>query len=210
MTYQTYLFDMDGTLLDTLDDLTAAVNHTLAQYGYPQRTREEVRQGLGSGAVRLMAAMLPQGEDTPEFAAIMRDYKAWYQAHTCVETRPYPGIPELLDALHRQGCKAAIVSNKPHGAACELAARFFPGIPTFGESPETPRKPAPDMVRHALAALNADPSSAVYVGDSEVDVQTARNAGLPMIGVAWGFRGRAALAAAGAETIVDTAAEILG
>ena len=210
MTYQTYLFDMDGTLLDTLDDLTAAVNHTLAQYGYPQRTREEVRQGLGSGAVRLMAAMLPQGEDTPEFAAIMRDYKAWYQAHTCVETRPYPGIPELLDALHRQGCKAAIVSNKPHCAACELAARFFPGIPTFGESPETPRKPAPDMVRHALTALNADPSAAVYVGDSEVDVQTARNAGLPMIGVAWGFRGRAALAAAGAETIVDTAAEILG
>ena len=157
MTYQTYLFDMDGTLLDTLGDLTAAVNH-----------------------------------------------------HTCVETRPYPGIPELLDALLRQGCKVAIISNKPHGAACELAARFFPGIPTFGESPETPRKPAPDMVRHALAALNADPSSAVYVGDSEVDVQTARNAGLPMIVVAWGFRGRAALAAAGAETIVDTAAEILG
>lgn len=208
MRYQTYLFDMDGTLLDTLDDLTAAVNHTLAQYGYPQRTREEVRRGLGSGAVRLMAAMLPQGEDTPEFAAIMRDYKAWYQAHTCVETRPYPGIPELLDALRRQGCKVAIVSNKPHGAACALAARFFPGIPTFGESPETPRKPAPDMVRHALAALNAE--SAVYIGDSEVDVETARNAGLPMIGVAWGFRGRAALAAAGAETIVDAAEEILG
>ena len=138
----------------------------------------------------------------------MRDYKAWYQAHTCVETRPYPGIPELLDALRRQGCKVAIVSNKPHGAACALAARFFPGIPTFGESPETPRKPAPDMVRHALAALNAE--SAVYIGDSEVDVETARNAGLPMIGVAWGFRGRAALAAAGAETIVDTAEEILG
>ena len=208
MRYQTYLFDMDGTLLDTLDDLTAAVNHTLAQYGYPQRTREEVRRGLGSGAVRLMAAMLPQGEDTPDFAAIMRDYKAWYQAHTCVETHPYPGIPELLDALRRQGCKVAIVSNKPHGAACALAARFFPGIPTFGESPETPRKPAPDMVRHALAALNAE--SAVYVGDSEVDVETARNAGLPMIGVAWGFRGRAALAAAGAETIVDAAEEILG
>ena len=208
MRYQTYLFDMDGTLLDTLDDLTAAVNHTLAQYGYPQRTREEVRRGLGSGAVRLMAAMLPQGEDTPEFAVIMRDYKAWYQAHTCVETRPYPGIPELLDALRRQGCKVAIVSNKPHGAACALAARFFPDIPTFGESPETPRKPAPDMVRHALAALNAE--SAVYIGDSEVDVETARNAGLPMIGVAWGFRGRAALAAAGAETIVDAAEEILG
>ena len=208
MIYQTYLFDMDGTLLDTLDDLTAAANHTLAQYGYPQRTREEVRRGLGSGAVRLMAAMLPQGEDTPEFAAIMQDYKAWYQAHTCVLTRPYPGVPELLERLTRQGCRVAIVSNKPHGAACELAEKFFPGVPTFGESPATPRKPAPDMVFHALTALGAEKDTAVYVGDSEVDVQTARNAGLPLIAVSWGFRGREALARAGAATIVDAAAEI--
>lgn len=209
MTYKTYLFDMDGTLLDTLDDLTAAVNHTLAQYGYPRRTREEVRQGLGNGAVKLIAALLPEGEDTPGFDAIMRDYKAWYQAHTCVLTRPYPGVPELLAHLTRQGCRVAIVSNKPHGAACELAEKFFPGVPTFGESPATPRKPAPDMVFHALTALGAEKDTAVYVGDSEVDVQTARNAGLPVIGVAWGFRGREALAAAGAETIVDTAAELL-
>lgn len=208
MTYKTYLFDMDGTLLDTLDDLTAAVNHTLAQYGYPQRTREEVRQGLGNGAVKLIAALLPEGEDTPDFDAIMRDYKAWYQAHTCVLTRPYPGVPELLERLTRQGCRVAIVSNKPHGAACELAEKFFPGVPTFGESPETPRKPAPDMVFHALASLGAEKDTAVYVGDSEVDVQTARNAGLPLIAVSWGFRGRKALAEAGAATIVDAAAEI--
>ena len=156
MTYKTYLFDMDGTLLDTLDDLTAAVNHTLEQYGYTRRTREEVRRGLGNGAVKLMASALPQGEDTPEFAAIMRDYKAWYQAHTCVLTRPYPGVPELLERLRQAGCKVAIVYNKPHGAACELAEQFFPGVPTFGESPATPRKPAPDMVLHALAALGAD------------------------------------------------------
>ena len=208
MTYKTYLFDMDGTLLDTLDDLTAAVNHTLAQYGYPQRTREEVRQGLGNGAVKLMASALPQGEDTPDFAAIMRDYKAWYQAHTCVLTRPYPGVPELLERLTRQGCRVAIVSNKPHGAACELAEKFFPGVPTFGESPATPRKPAPDMVFHALASLGAERDTAVYVGDSEVDVQTARNAGLPLIAVSWGFRGREALAEAGAENIVDSASEI--
>lgn len=208
MTYKTYLFDMDGTLLDTLDDLTAAVNHTMAQYGYPRRTREEVRQGLGNGAVKLIAALLPAGEDTPDFDAIMRDYKAWYQAHTCVLTRPYPGVPELLAHLTRQGCRVAIVSNKPHGAACELAEKFFPGVPTFGESPATPRKPAPDMVFHALTALGAEKDTAVYVGDSEVDVQTARNAGLPLIAVSWGFRGRKALAEAGAATIVDAAAEI--
>ena len=209
MIYNTYLFDMDGTLLDTLADLTAAVNHTLARYGYPRRTIEQVRKGLGNGAVKLMAAMLPQGEETPGFADIMRDYRAWYQAHACVETCPYPGVPEMLKRLRQRGCKVAIVSNKPHGAACELAERFFPGVPTFGESPETPRKPAPDMVFHALTALGAGKEGAVYVGDSEVDVQTARNAGLPVSGVAWGFRGREALAAAGAETIVDTAAELL-
>ena len=209
MGYATYLFDMDGTLLNTLADLTAAVNHTLEQYGYPRRTIEQVRKGLGNGAVKLMAAMLPQGEETPGFADIMRDYRAWYQAHACVETCPYPGVPEMLERLRQRGCKVAIVSNKPHGAACELAERFFPGVPTFGERPETPRKPAPDMVFHALAALGAGKENAVYVGDSEVDVQTARNAGLPVIGVAWGFRGREALAAAGAETIVDTAAELL-
>ena len=209
MIYNTYLFDMDGTLLDTLADLTAAVNHTLERYGYPRRTIEQVRKGLGNGAVKLMAAMLPQGEETPGFADIMRDYRAWYQAHACVETCPYPGVPEMLKRLRQRGCKVAIVSNKPHGAACELAERFFPGVPTFGERPETPRKPAPDMVFHALAALGAEKENAVYVGDSEVDVQTARNAGLPVIGVAWGFRGRGALAAAGAETIVDTAAELL-
>ena len=209
MGYATYLFDMDGTLLNTLADLTAAVNHTLARYGYPRRTIEQVRKGLGNGAVKLMAAMLPQGEETPGFADIMRDYRAWYQAHACVETCPYPGVPEMLKRLRQRGCKVAIVSNKPHGAACELAERFFPGVPTFGERPETPRKPAPDMVFHALAALGAGKENAVYVGDSEVDVQTARNAGLPVIGVAWGFRGREALAAAGAETIVDTAAELL-
>lgn len=165
MTYKTYLFDMDGTLLDTLDDLTAAVNHTLAQYGYPARTCEEVRRGLGNGAVKLMAAMLPEGEATTGFSDIMRDYKSWYQAHTCVETRPYPGITALLAALRQQGCQIAIVSNKPHTAACELAERFFPGVLTFGESPETPRKPAPDMVYHALTALGAEKDAAVYVGN---------------------------------------------
>ena len=209
MGYATYLFDMDGTLLDTLADLTAAVNHTLARYGYPRRTIEQVRKGLGNGAVKLMAAMLPQGEETPGFADIMRDYRAWYQAHACVETCPYPGVPEMLKRLRQRGCKVAIVSNKPHGAACELAERFFPGVPTFGERPETPRKPAPDMVFHALAALGAGKENAVYVGDSEVDVATARNAGIPCISVLWGFRDKDFLIEHGATTFVNKPDEIL-
>lgn len=209
MIYDTYLFDMDGTLLDTLDDLTAAVNHTLAQYGYPQRSRDEVRQGLGNGAARLMAAMLSQGEATPDFDAILADYRAWYQVHSCDLTRPYPGVPALLEALRQRGCRLAIVTNKPHGAAGALAARFFPGVLTIGEEAEIPRKPAPDMVQRALDALHAPREGAVYVGDSEVDIQTARNAGLPAIGVAWGFRGREALAAAGADVIAERAEELL-
>lgn len=209
MTYDTYLFDMDGTLLDTLDDLTAAVDHTLARYGYPLRSRDEVRQGLGNGAARLIAAMLPDGEATPCFGAILTDYRAWYQAHPCDLTRPYPGVPELLAALRQLGCKVAIVTNKPHGAARALGERFFPGVLTIGEEAGIPRKPAPDMVQRALDALHAPREGAVYVGDSEVDIQTARNAGLPAIGVAWGFRGREALLAAGADMIAERAEELL-
>ncbi len=208
MAYKTYLFDMDGTLLDTLADLAAAVNHTLAQYGYPQRTVEQVRKGLGNGAVKLMAAMLPQGEETPGFADIMRDYRAWYQEHSCVATAPYPGIPELLAALRQRGCRVGIVSNKPDATVQRLAEQFFPGVPAFGESPACPRKPAPDMVYRALEELGAGREDAVYVGDSEVDVATARNAGLPLIGVSWGFRGRQALEDCGAAQIADTAAEV--
>lgn len=209
MIYDTYLFDMDGTLLDTLDDLTAAVDHTLAQYGYPLRSRDEVRQGLGNGAARLIAAMLPQGEATPHFDTILADYRAWYQAHPCDLTRPYPGVPMLLEVLRQRGCKVAIVTNKPHGAAKALAQRFFPGVLTIGEEAGIPRKPAPDMVQRALDALHASLEGAVYVGDSEVDIRTARNAGLPSIGVAWGFRGREALLAAGADVIAERAEELL-
>ena len=210
MTYKTVLFDMDGTLLDSLSDMHDAVNHILAENGWAARSREEIRAFVGNGARKLMERAIPETLAPQRFEEVLADYKDWYQAHNCVKTQPYPGISHVLAELEARGVKTAVVSNKPDATTKALAARFFPGIPTFGESPETPRKPAPDMVRRALTELNADPSAAVYVGDSEVDVETARNAGLAMIGVAWGFRGRAALAAAGAETIVDTAAEILG
>lgn len=208
MAYQTILFDMDGTVLDTVADLTDAVNHTLRAYGFPEKTAAEVVAATGNGAAVLIAACLPRGTDTPGFADILRDYRTYYQAHTCVKTAPYPGIAALLGELCRRGAKLAIVSNKPHGAASALGERFFPGVPVFGETAERRRKPAPDMVLHALAALGAEANSAVYVGDSEVDVETARNAGLPLIAVDWGFRTGEQLKAAGAACIVHTAAEL--
>lgn len=207
MTYKTCLFDMDGTVLDTIADLRDAVNHTLALYGCPACDTQRVRDATGNGARDLIARCLPQGEATPDFEAIFSAYKSYYAAHSCIKTAPYEGITALLQELQGNGCKVAIVSNKPDGAVKELAARFFPGIPAFGEA-GLPRKPAPDMVYHALDVLGADRANAAYVGDSEVDVATAKNAGLELIAVSWGFRSRAHLVQSGAVTIVDSVAEL--
>ena len=207
MTYKTCLFDMDGTVLDTIADLRDAVNHTLALYGYSACDTQRVRDATGNGARDLIARCLPQGEATPDFEAIFSAYKAYYAAHSCIKTAPYEGITALLQELREDGCKVAIVSNKPDGAVKELAARFFPGIPAFGEA-GLPRKPAPDMVYHALDVLGADRANAAYIGDSEVDVATAKNAGLELIAVSWGFRSRAHLVQSGAVTIVDSVAEL--
>ena len=209
MKYKAVLFDMDGTLLDTLADMAAAVNHILSVHGYPLRTVEEVRAFVGNGARKLMERALPPDVTGDAFEALLEEYRQWYEAHACVRTAPYPGVPAVLAALHRAGVRCAVVSNKPDGATRELAARFFPGLPAFGQQDGIPAKPAPDMVYHALAELGVEASAAAYVGDSEVDVDTARNAGLDMIGVAWGFRGRAALEAAGAPLVADTPEQLL-
>lgn len=206
--YTTYLFDMDGTLLNTLDDIRDAMNLTLRRWGLPPQSHDRVRDGLGNGARELVGACLPQGKSTPDFDAIVAAYKDYYDAHTCIKTAPYAGVTEMLAVLQRRGAKLAIVSNKPDFAAKELSARFFPGIPTFGDRDGMPRKPYPHMVNMALEALGADRDSAVYVGDSEVDVETARNSGLPLIAVSWGFRGRERLLAAGADCVVDSCAEL--
>ena len=190
MKYQTVLFDMDGTLLDTLTDMEAAVNHILTQYGYPVRTLEEVRRFVGNGAGLLIHRALPQGVDPAREAEVLAAYRAYYQAHNCIRTRPYEGIPELLAALRRAGVRTAVVSNKPDETTRTLAARFFPELDgALGQRDGVAAKPAP--------------------GDSEVDVDTARNAGLAMIGVSWGFRGRAALESAGAPAVADTPAQLL-
>ena len=209
MRYKAILFDMDGTLLDTLTDMADAVNHILSVHGWPLRTTEEVRAFVGNGARRLMERAVPPEVTGGDFETVLTEYRDWYQAHNCVATAPYPGIPALLAELAEAGIKTAVVSNKPDATTKTLAARFFPGLPAFGQRDDVPPKPAPDLVFRALETLAVDAADAIYVGDSEVDVATARNAGLPMTAVSWGFRGRRALAEAGAAVIVEAAAELL-
>jgi len=196
------LLDLDGTVLDTLDDLTDAVNHALEQFGYPVRTREEVRCFVGNGAARLMRLAVPQGKPAEP---VLEEFQRYYRAHCRGKTAPYAGIPEALAALH---VPLAIVSNKPDAAVKALCADFFPGIYAQGEQVGCPRKPAPDMVYAAMKKLGID--ACVYVGDSEVDVQTAKNAGVPCISVLWGFRQEAELRAAGGTHFCRTPAQLPG
>lgn len=185
------LFDLDGTLLDTLDDLLDAVNYALVQFGYPRRSREEVRCFVGNGAARLLRLATPDGED---WKPVLAAFQAYYQNHCQIKTKPYNGILAALKAL-AQRYPVAIVSNKPDGAVKELCAQYFPGIYARGESADCPRKPAPDMVYRAMESIGAD--KCIYVGDSEVDVLTSRNAGVPCLSVLWGFRDEEEIRTAG-------------
>ena len=207
--YDTVLFDLDGTLLNTLDDLADSVNHILTANGCPLRSREEVRSFLGTGSRRLMAQALPQGENTPDFEQLLEEYKEWYNTHCMVRTDFYPGVAQVLERLKQEGCAVAVVSNKHAAAASRLKEKFFPDLLAMGQKEGIRRKPAPDMVEAALQKLGRTKEGAVYVGDSEVDLETARNAGLPCILVSWGFRSRKALEPLGAEHLVDTAEELL-
>ena len=197
------LFDLDGTLLDTLDDLTASTNAALAAFSLPPRTRDEVRRFVGNGAERLIRLALPGKETDPPVEEVLKAFREHYNAHCLDRTRPYVGILEALEAL---SMPAAIVSNKPDSAVKPLCSRFFPGIPAFGETADCPRKPAPDMLFRGLAALGAD--RCVYVGDSEVDILTAKNAGVPCLSVLWGFRDKDTLEAAGGTVFCRTPEEL--
>ena len=207
--FDTVLFDLDGTLLDTLEDICGAANHTLRELGYPERTLAEMRRFVGNGAEMQMRRALGADADEETVAKALALYKPYYAAHCQIKTKPYAGVLELMAALKAEGFRLAVVSNKPDATTKTLAARFFPGLPAFGQRDDVPPKPAPDLVFRALDTLGVAAADAVYVGDSEVDVATARNAGLPLAAVSWGFRGRQALAKAGAAVIVDTAAELL-
>lgn len=210
MKYEAVLFDLDGTLLSTGEDLADAVNHTLAAWGYAAQSHQTVIDGTGNGAANLMAYCLPQGRDTPHFQEILEDYRQWYQAHSLIKTAPYAGIPEMLSSLQEQGVKVAILSNKPDGAVKVLCQKFFPGIPAYGEQKGIPIKPDAGMLFHVIEELDAKRDNTAYVGDSEVDIQTCWNARMDFIGVSWGFRGKERLhEKAPCATVVDTAEELL-
>ena len=181
------LFDLDGTLLDTLEDLLDATNYALRVHGFPERTLLELRRFVGNGAYNQMRLSCPEGTSPETVQAVLDTYKPYYTAHCRVKTKPYPGIPEALAEL-KEKYPIAIVSNKPDAAVKALCAAYFPGIYALGEAPDCPRKPAPDMVSKAMEAVGAE--GCVYVGDSEVDVLTAKNARVPCVSVLWGFRDR--------------------
>ena len=187
------LFDLDGTLLNTLEDLCDSTNHVLREFGYPERTLDEVRRFVGNGARRLMDQAVPRDVDGK---AAFEAFQPWYREHCQVKTRPYDGIPEALADLKKK-YPIAIVSNKPDPAVKVLCAHYFPGIYARGESTDCPRKPAPDMVFKAMAEIGVE--SCVYVGDSEVDVMTAQNANVPCLSVLWGFRDKADMETVGGK-----------
>lgn len=194
------IFDLDGTLLNTLADLKNAVNYALEKFGFPTRSLEEVRKAVGNGLKMLIKRCLPENVSSDCVTEVLAEMKAYYSHHCYDETLPYPGIVHMLQMLRSQGHSIAIVSNKADPMVQTLARVFFDGLTDFslGESPQYTRKPAPDMVYAAMAALGKD---AIYIGDSEVDILTAQNAGIPCYAVSWGFRGEEALREAGAQYI---------
>ena len=203
-------FDMDGTLLDTLEDLHGALNHTLAEMGYPLKTLEETRNYVGNGIFCLVERGLPENAKYLAKEGSER-FKKYYRAHLTVHTRPYEGIEELIEALEERGIKTGIVSNKSQQPLDELAEYFFKGKPEVvtGFTDGIPAKPAPDMLFAAMEAVGADKENSLYVGDSAVDVETARNAGVKGVFCAWGFAGRERLEKAGARPIIDSPREPL-
>ena len=211
MRYKAVLYDMDGTVLDTLADLTNAVNHILTQYGMPPRSPREVAGFLGNGAARLLSLSVPEGTSGELVREMLAVYQPWYDAHCAILTAPYPGIVELMETLKKAGVKQAVISNKQDRAVRQLAAQHFPGLleTAVGESETVRRKPNPDAVLAALREMAVRPEDAVYIGDTEVDLRTAKNAHLDCAVVGWGFRTREELRAAGAGHIFQNADELL-
>lgn len=213
MKYNTYIFDLDGTLLDTLGDLATSVNYALRVHGMPEHSLEAVRRFVGNGVRLLMERAVPGGAGNPCFEEAFATFREHYMEHSLDTTRPYEGIPETLAALKAGGCRIAVVSNKMMAATEALCRHFFPDTVEVAigehEAEGIRRKPAPDTVYEALRRLGVAKDGAVYVGDSDVDILTARHASLPCVSVLWGFRDREFLIQNGAKTFVSAPSELL-
>ncbi len=209
MKYNAIIWDMDGTILDTLRDLCDSVNYALREKGYPERTLEETRCSVGNGIRRLVELSLPGGEGNADFEEVFAIFKGHYEGNCRNKTCPYEGISEVLDTLKAMGLKMAVVSNKIDSAVKELARDFYPQMDySLGETEGLARKPAPDMVEKALSELGVTKEESVYIGDSEVDVLTAKNSGLDCISVLWGFRTKEELLSNGASVFAEKPKDI--
>ena len=210
MKYELAVFDMDGTILNTLDDLTDATNHALRTFGYPEHSIEEVRFFVGNGIAKLIERATPAGTSEEERAKVRAEFMDYYKIHSADKTGPYTGINDLLKKLRAAGVKTAVVSNKPDVAVRELVKTYYDGLfdAAVGDMEGQAVKPAPDMCLKVFKELGMGSEKAVYIGDSDTDIMTARNAGLDEILVSWGFRGREFLTEHGAKKICDTPDEV--
>lgn len=211
MKYSLAIFDMDGTILDTLEDLKNATNYALCANGFPERTLDEVRQFVGNGILMLIKRAVPAGTEEAMIQQVFQTFTSYYAEHCADATKPYDGIIPLIQSLRAAGIKTAVVSNKADFAVQELVKTYFDGCfdAAVGERTGIQKKPAPDSVYEVISTLQLKQSDAVYIGDSDVDLATAKNAGLPCIAVEWGFRTREFLLEHGAELLVARPEEIL-
>lgn len=206
------IFDLDGTLLNTLDDLADSTNYALSKFGYPTRTIDEVRQFVGNGVAKLIERAIPEGKNNPNFEKCLAIFKENYAQNMYNKTAPYNGIIEMLSNLKSKGIKIAVVSNKFDLAVKELCKKYFEGFIDFAagenEAQGIKKKPAPDTVISVLNEFSFAPEDAVYVGDSDVDIMTAKNSKLPCISVTWGFRDEKFLLENGATILINAPSEI--
>ena len=210
MKYKAVIWDLYGTLLNTLDDLMNSVNYGLSAHGMPHITLEQTRRYVGNGVAKLVERAVPHGTDKETTEDVLKDFKTHYSVHSMDKTKPYKGMVELMTKLKNDGYSMAIVSNKLKEAVEELAEIYFPGLVdvAMGDTPDIPKKPEPDMIFKALELLNVGKDEAVFIGDSEVDVATGINSGMDMITVLWGFRDMEELKKAGAEVFAKNAVEL--
>lgn len=203
--YKTYIFDLDGTLLSTLADLAASTNYALRTHHMPERSLDEVRRFVGNGVKKLMERAIPDGLNNPLFEETLATFRQHYMQHNLDTTQPYPGIMQLLEQLKAEGKNIAVVSNKFYAATRELCRHFFGDLVpvAIGEREDIRKKPAPDTVIEALRELGVDKEGAVYIGDSDVDIMTAKNSGMPCVSVLWGFRDKEFLLEHGATTLIS-------